>query len=172
VAPPRIAQALAAYQRTLISNDTPFDRYLKGDRSSLTPGALRGLRLFFGQARCAVCHSGPRLSDEKYHNIGTADPKDPGRRAVTKNPKDHGAFRTPQLREVGRTAPYMHNGRFRSLEDVIQHYNFGGVTDEANDQRDEELRVLYLSEDQVADLVAFLRVGLTSPLAAKARAKH
>jgi cytochrome c peroxidase len=88
---------------------------------------------------------------------------DLGRRAVTGNEKDHAAFRTPQLREVGRTAPYMHNGQFRTLAEVVRHYNFGGVTDQQNDHRDPELQVLYLGEEQINDLVAFLAEGLTSP---------
>jgi cytochrome c peroxidase len=161
--PERIAQALATYERTLVSADTPFDRYLAGDRKALSESAQRGMKQFFGEARCVVCHSGPNLSDDKFHNIGTATaPDDLGRRAVTKKERDHGAYRTPQLREVGRTAPYMHDGRLKTLTEVVRHYNFGGVTDEANDHRDPELRVLYLNEDQVNDLVAFLATGLTS----------
>lgn len=161
--PERIAKALAAYQRSLTSDDTPFDRYLRGDRRAMPEPAVRGMRLFFGEARCSVCHKGPNLSDELFHNVGTADGKDDlGRRAVTKKVKDHGAFRTPQLREVGRTAPFMHNGKFETLAQVVQHYNFGGVTDDENEHRDPELRVLYLSEEEVKDLVAFLAEGLTS----------
>ncbi len=161
--PERIAMALATFERTLVSDDTPFDRFLRGDRKALSEPARRGMRLFFGEARCAVCHAGPNLSDDRFHNVGTATAADDlGRRAITKNEKDHGAFRTPQLREVGRTAPYTHDGRFKTLAQVVRHYNFGGVTDEANDHRDPELRVLYLSEEQADDLVAFLVDGLTS----------
>jgi cytochrome c peroxidase len=164
----RVGQALAAFQRTLVSTDTPLDRYLRGDSAALPPRAFRGMRLFYGQARCAACHSGPNLSDGQFHNIGTADPglaDDPGRRAVTGKTADQGAFRTPQLREIGRTAPYMHSGRFSTLEQVVVHYNFGGVTDAANEYRDEKLQVLYLSEEEVGDLVAFLKEGLTTPQA-------
>lgn len=161
--PERIGMALAAYERTLVSDDTPFDRFLRGDRKAMSEQAQRGMKLFFGQARCAVCHKGPNFSDDRFHNIGTADGLDDlGRRAVTRKEKDQGAFRTPQLREVGRTAPYMHNGRFRTLVEVVNHYNFGGVTDEQNDYRDPELEVLYLGEDQVDDIVAFLVEGLTT----------
>jgi cytochrome c peroxidase len=161
--PERIATALAAYERTLVSDDTPFDRHLRGDKQALSADALRGMRLFFGEARCAVCHKGPTLSDDLFHNVGAADPDDLGRRAVTGKAADHGAYRTPQLREVGQTSPYMHNGRFKTLRDVVRHYNFGGVTDQENDQRDTALQVLYLAEDQVDDLVAFLDHGLTTP---------
>ena len=161
--PQQIAMALAAFERTLVSDDTPFDRYLRGNKQALPADALRGMRLFFGEARCAVCHKGPTLSDDLFHNVGAADPDDLGRRSVTGKTKDHGAFRTPQLREVGRTAPYMHNGKFKSLRDVVRHYNFGGVTAEENDHRDTALQVLYLADDQVDDLVAFLDHGLTTP---------
>ncbi len=121
------------------------------------------MQLFFGQARCATCHQGSQLTDHGYHNIGTAAPSDSGRRAVTGRQVDHGAFRTPQLREIGRTAPYMHDGRFATLEQVVQHYNFGGVTDDENEYRDEKLEVLYLSETDVQNLVEFLMSGLTTP---------
>jgi cytochrome c peroxidase len=160
--PERIGMALATFERTLVSDDTPFDRYLRGDKKALPADALRGMQLFFGEARCAVCHKGAKLSDDQFHNVGAADPDELGRRSVTGKEKDHGAFRTPQLREVGRTAPYMHNGKVKSLRDVVRHYNFGAVTDQENDHRDTELQVLYLSEDQVDDLVAFLDHGLTT----------
>jgi cytochrome c peroxidase len=167
--PERIAQAIAAYERTIISNDTPFDRWLKGDKQALSASAGRGMRLFFGEARCFVCHQGPNFSDDDFHNIGIIDDgqPDPGRGAVTRKEADQGKFKTPSLREVGRTAPYMHNGRFKTLEEVVQHYNFGGVTAARNDHRDEQLRVLYLNEGQVKDLALFLSEGLTSPAAGR-----
>lgn len=159
----RIAQALAAYERSIVSQDTPFDRYLKGDKQALSAAAERGMQLFYGQARCFVCHKGPNFTDDDFHNIGVIDERpDSGRRAVTGQSADQSKFKTPSLREVGLTAPYMHNGRFQTLTEVVQHYNFGGVTDQANDHRDERLRVLYLGEDQVNDLVRFLAEGLTS----------
>lgn len=159
---PRIAQAIAAYERTIVSRETPFDRFLKGEKKALAPAAVRGMELFYGQARCAVCHKGPNLTDDDFHNVGIVD-EDPGRRNVTGKKADQGKFKTPALREVGRTAPYMHNGRFQTLAEVVQHYNFGGVSDAANDHRDEKLQVLYLVEEQVNDLVAFLTDGLTTP---------
>jgi cytochrome c peroxidase len=160
----RMAQAIAAYERTIVSRDTPFDRWLKGDKKALAPAAVRGMTLFYGQARCALCHKGPNLADDDFHNIGILDDgkQDPGRRGVTDKQADQGKFKTPTLREIGHTAPYMHNGRFKTLLEVVQHYNFGGVTDEANDYRDEQLRVLYLSEEQANDLVTFLMEGLTT----------
>src|SRR5262249_47759692 len=125
----RVAQAIAAYERTIVSRDTPFDRYLKGDKKALSPAAMRGMTLFYDQARCTLCHKGPNLTDDDFHNIGIVDDgtADPGRRGVTGKQADQGKFKTPTLREVGRTAPYMHNGRFKTLAEVVQHYNFGGV---------------------------------------------
>jgi cytochrome c peroxidase len=162
--PQRIAQAIATYERTILSRDTPFDRYVQGDSRALSAQAVRGMKLFFGDARCVLCHKGPNLTDDDFHNVGIVEDgqPDPGRRGVTGKPADQGKFKTPSLREVGRTAPYMHNGRFKTLTEVVQHYNFGGVTDAANDYRDPQLQVLYLVEEQVADLVAFLREGLTT----------
>ncbi len=158
----RIAKAIAAYERTIVSHETPLDRYLTGDKNALSPAALRGMKLFFGDARCSVCHQGPNLTDGAFHNVGAIDPKlpDAGRRAVTNREEDEGAFKTPTLRGVAHTAPYMHNGRFNTLEEVVRHYNFGGVTDEENPHRDTRLAVLYLSEEQTADLVKFLVEGL------------
>lgn len=163
----RIGQAIAAYERTLVSRETPFDRYVQGDTKALSAGAMRGMRLFYGEARCVVCHKGPNLTDDDFHNIGIFEEgqPDPGRRAITNKPADQGKFKTPALREIGRRAPFMHNGKFKTLYEVVQHYNFAGVTDQANDYRDEQLRVLYLVESQVDDLVTFLNEGLTSPRA-------
>ena len=122
------------------------------------------MQLFYGQARCFVCHKGSQFTDDDFHNIGVPEEQpDAGRRTVTGKTADQGKFKTPGLREVGLTAPYMHNGHFKSLTEVVQHYNFGGVTDQANDHRDTQLQVLYLVEDQVNDLVGFLAEGLTSP---------
>ncbi len=157
----RVAQAIAAYERTIISRNTPFDRFLRGDKKSLSPAAARGMRLFYGQARCFVCHKGPNLTDNGFHNVGVPS-SDPGRRNVTGRKEDQGKFKTPTLREIATTAPYMHNGHFKTLKEVVKHYNFGGVTDAPNDYRDELLEVLYLGEDQVDDLVTFLKEGLTS----------
>jgi cytochrome c peroxidase len=160
----QVAAALAAYQRTLVACDTPFDRYLAGEKSALSPAAERGRELFYGHALCSQCHAGAELTDHKYHNIGIGiGAKDRGRREVTMRGEDHAAFRTPALREVAHTAPYMHDGSLATLADVVRHYNFGGVTDKSNPHRDPLLEVLYLSPDQVEDLVAFLRDGLSSP---------
>lgn len=123
------------------------------------------MKLFFGEANCSNCHSGPTFTDQKFHNVGAGidgRERDLGRATVTHRAEDRYAFKTPTLREVAHTSPYMHDGSFSSLEQVVQHYNFGGVTDADNPGLDESLQVLYLAEDQTSDLVAFLRDGLSS----------
>ncbi|MFT5522458.1 MAG: cytochrome c peroxidase [Pirellulaceae bacterium] len=159
-----LAMAIAAFERTIIADDLPIDRYARGDVTALTPASIRGMKLFFGDARCHVCHTSSNFSDQKFHNVGIGvSDKTQGRAAISKQTKDLGAFKTPTLREVTHTAPYMHDGSFKSLQEVVEHYNFGGVTDANNPTRDELLQVLYLSEQQVSDLVSFLKQGLSSP---------
>ncbi|MEK6238586.1 MAG: cytochrome-c peroxidase [Planctomycetales bacterium] len=158
-----VAKAIASYERTIVSRDLPIDRFHRGENNALSSAARRGMRLFHGRARCVVCHRGPNLTDDRFHNIGVGvESPDLGREQATKRAEDRRAFKTPTLREVARSAPYMHDGSFKTLEEVVRHYNFGGVVDAANDHRDEELEVLYLSEDEAADLVVFLKEGLSS----------
>lgn len=157
-----IARAIAAYERTVLSGDAPYDRFAAGDKSVLSEAAQRGMKLFFGKAHCSACHSGPNFTDNAFHNIGVGmgkDDYDKGREALSKLEGDRGSFKTPTLREIGRTAPYMHDGSLKTLEDVVQHYNKGG---HGNDYLDEEIYALKLNDQEVADLVAFLKEGLTS----------
>lgn len=159
-----IAKAIAAFERTIVARAAPIDRFMAGDKTALSLAARRGMKLFFGDARCQVCHSGPNFTDNRFHNVGVgvgAETPDRGREQFTGEAKDRSAFKTPTLREVVRTAPYMHDGSFARLKDVVWHYNFGGVTDAENDYRDQELQVLYLSDEQVSDLVTFLKEGLS-----------
>ena len=153
-----LARALASYVRTILSGDSPFDRYLYGDREALPQEAQEGLRLFRGKANCSACHVGPHLTDEQFHNTGVAwrdgQPLDEGRFAVTGKEEDRGAFKTPTLREIVRTAPYMHDGSIAALEDVIDFYNDGG---RRNPHLDEALRPLRLSNEEKTSLIAFLR---------------
>jgi cytochrome c peroxidase len=116
-----IARALAAYQRTLVSRNSPLDRFLAGDAKALSAEAQRGLELFRGDAGCIRCHHGPHLSDGKFHRIGVSF-KDQGRAAVTGLRDDRYRFRTPTLRDVARTAPYMHDGSLKTLFDVVEFY--------------------------------------------------
>lgn len=153
-----LARALASYVRTILSGDAPVDRYLNGERDALSTQSQQGLRLFRGKANCTACHLGPTFSDEQFHNTGIAwrdgEWLDPGRFAVTGKEEERGAFKTPTLREVARTAPYMHAGSLATLEEVIEFYNRGG---NANPYLDPELRSLRLTAEEKQALLAFLQ---------------
>jgi cytochrome c peroxidase len=158
-----MAKAIASFERTVLSGNAPYDRFKAGDEKALSAGAQRGMKLFFGKARCSACHVGPNFSDAAFHNIGVGMDKekpDGGRHDVTKLLGDKGAFRTPTLREIARTAPYMHDGSHKTLEEVIAYYDKGGF---ANPQLDEEIFPLKLTAAEKADLVTFLKEGLSSP---------
>jgi cytochrome c peroxidase len=152
-----LSQSLASYVRTILSGDSPYDRFINGDRAALTADEQAGLQIFRGKGNCTACHVGPNFSDEKLHNTGVAfrDGQwlDPGRLGVTGQEEDRGAFKTPTLREVARTAPYMHDGSLATLEEVIDFYDGGG---NANPHLDPELRPLRLSVEEKKALVAFL----------------
>ena len=157
-----IAKAIAAFERTVISGNAPYDRFKAGDEKALSAEAKRGMELFFGKAHCSACHSGPHFSDGAFHNIGigiSATEPDLGRIAHSKLGGDRGAFKTPTLREIARTAPYMHDGSEKTLHDVVEYYNRGGTK---NDHLDEEIYPLNLTKDEANDLVKFLEEGLSS----------
>jgi cytochrome c peroxidase len=157
-----VARALASYVRTIRSGDSPLDRYQAGDTTALTDDARRGLALFRGKANCAACHLGPNLTDEGFHNTGVSlGGSDLGRVGVTARAADRGKFKTPTLRDVARTAPYMHDGSITTLDDVVNFYDGGGKT---NPGLDPEVHPLGLSASEKHDLVAFLRslAGLVS----------
>jgi cytochrome c peroxidase len=151
-----MARAIAAFERTLVSDDSPFDRYLRGDRIALSPAAKRGLELFSGKAGCTACHSGALLTDWGFHHIGLRS-DDPGRgahvHADAEKQRFYKTFRTAPLRNVGLTAPYMHDGSLGSLEAVVAFYDRGG--DDAT-HRSPLIHPLGLTPDEQAALVAFL----------------
>ncbi len=153
-----LAYALATYVRTILSGASPYDRYEAGEKTALNPLEQEGLRLFRGKASCAICHSGSNLTDEDFHNTGIAWNGqrflDSGRLAVTREKQDQGAFKTPTLREIARTAPYMHDGSLQTLEEVIEFYDRGG---NPNPYLDPDLRPLNLTAEEKGALVAFLR---------------
>jgi cytochrome c peroxidase len=152
----RVGKAIAAYERTVVSGDSPYDRYQAGERGALGPAAVRGLALFDGKANCQVCHTGFNFTDESYHNLGVgvnAAKPDLGRYEQTKNDVERGAFKTPTLRNVAQTAPYMHDGSEATLRDVIELYDRGGSP---NPHLSKEIKPLHLSVQEKADLVAFL----------------
>jgi cytochrome c peroxidase len=164
-----IAQALATYIRSLMSGDSPYDRFLNGERTILTAEERNGLRLFQGRGNCMACHEGRNLTDEKLHNTGVAwlapDAQsgdsgrflDEGGFAVNGKTADRGAFKTPTLREIGRTAPYMHDGSMATLEEVVDFYNRGG---RPNPNLDPKIERLDFSESDLRSLVAFLKTAL------------
>jgi cytochrome c peroxidase len=154
--PDGVAKAIAAYVRTILSGNAPYDRFSAGEQNALSPAAKQGLVLFEGKAGCAVCHSGFNFTDERYHNIGVGMEKenpDLGRYTVTKNESDKGAFKTPTLRDVAKRGPYMHDGSLRTLKEVVAFHNKGG---QKNPWLSPEMRPLGLTSQEQSDLVAFL----------------
>jgi cytochrome c peroxidase len=152
ITPRQLAAALATYERTLVSPETRFDRWIAGDESAMSDAAKRGFRLFAGKANCATCHSGWAFTDQAFHDIGLPG-ADRGRGAVLDlRAADH-AFKTPGLRDVGRRAPYMHDGALATLEAVLAHYETGIVE---RPTLSKDLKRIALSDDERRDLLAFL----------------
>lgn len=151
-----LARSIAEYERTLIADDSPVDRFMQAEFTALTDSARRGKWIFESSGRCWRCHSGANFTDEKFHNTGVswgASPPDLGRFEVTAIETDRGAFKTPSLRNVALTAPYMHDGSMDTLRDVVEFYRDGGI---ANPHRDPLMQPVELSERDIHDLVAFL----------------
>jgi cytochrome c peroxidase len=187
--PADYGKALAVFQRHfIVAGPSPFDRYAGGDASAMEEAAVRGMALFKGKASCIACHNGPNFTDSSFHNVGLAhnpilddeahqkvlkfDAKrtknadwesittDPGRYLITHEAVDWGRFKTPTLRNLADTAPYMHDGRYWTLDEVIDHYDRGG--DKARNQ-DPRIKPLGLSNQEKQDLKAFL-ASLRGPL--------
>ncbi|AWH18913.1 cytochrome-c peroxidase [Stenotrophomonas sp. ZAC14D2_NAIMI4_7] len=168
----QLGQAIAAFQRSLSPRNSRFDRFLRGNARALDDAQLRGLHLFRTQGGCMNCHGGPALTDNGFHNLGLhfhgRPRQDLGRYEVTGDPADSGRFRTPSLRGVANTAPYMHNGLIPRLSGVLAFYNVGGgrpraPADLADDapplpQPDPLLRPRGLSRQDLQDLEAFLQI--------------
>jgi cytochrome c peroxidase len=151
-----LARALAQFVRRLVLGDSPVDRFRAADAAALDAEARVGLWIYESKGRCWRCHSGPNFTDESYHatGVGVRDgAAEPGRAAVTGAAADRGRFKTPSLRGVARTAPYMHDGSLATLADVVEFYRKGGV---AHPERDPLLEPLELTEREAAALVAFL----------------
>jgi cytochrome c peroxidase len=149
-----VVKALASYVRTLVSPPTRFDAWIDGDAGALNSGELRGFRLFTGKAGCVLCHVGWRFTDDRFHDIGLPG-QDPGRAAIPDGTPGRTAFKTPSLREVDRTAPYMHDGSLPTLAAVLRHYTGGFIARPALAPHIN--RRLRLTAREKADLVAFLR---------------
>lgn len=149
-----IAKSLANFQRTIVSGETPFDRYVAGDRKAISPLARKGLVLFHTKARCVQCHSGWQFSDQQFHDIGVHT-DDIGRAKVEpNNPRAKYAFKTPPLRNVALRAPYFHNGLFPSLKAVLAFYNAGGAAERPGKSR--LMQPLNLNALELQALEAFL----------------
>jgi cytochrome c peroxidase len=152
----RVAQAIATFERTVLSGNSRYDRYKAGDKKAMSAAQVRGMRVFFDKAQCDSCHEGVNFTLNAYANLGVgADKPEPdvGRFAVTKDSADWGAFKTPTLRDIARTAPYMHDGSLLNLHQVVDFYDKGG---NPNKNLDKKIKPLHLSQQQKDDLVAFL----------------
>ena len=152
-----VAQAIATFERCVLSGNSAFDRFKAGDKNAMTESQQRGMKVFFSDnARCDACHNGVAFTTNMFTNIGIGMDKlnpDWGRYVVTKREEDKGAFKTPGLRDVSKTAPYMHDGSLKTLEEVVEHYDKGGIK---NQWLHQDIRPLKLSKQEKADLVAFL----------------
>lgn len=154
----KIAKAIATFERTLVSTDAPFDRWVRGDERAISQSAKRGFELFNGKANCHACHEGWRFTDDSFHDIGLPD-GDMGRgKMLPSIEKMQHAFKTPSLRNIDRRGPYMHNGSLADLATVIDYYDRAAIE---RPSRSDEIRALRLSEQEKQDLVAFLET-LTS----------
>ena len=166
ISTPNIARTLAVYQRTLVSPPTRFDRWVAGDADALTPTEINGLKIFAGKGRCTSCHVGFAFTDRNFYDIGLPG-SDKGRGKEINLPAANYAFKTPTLRELAWTAPYMHDGSLATLEDVVRHYEKGGVR---RPTRSRDLpRNLKLKDQEREDLIAFLQSlsSETPPLPSK-----
>ena len=161
-----VAKAIASFERTVLSNDSPFDRWVKGDSKALTAQQVNGFKTFVNpdKGNCAVCHTAPNFTDSGFHNIGLAsfglENPDMGRYAEKPLALMKGAFKTPTLREISHTAPYFHDGSATTLEQVVAHYVRGG---EVKTNLAPNMKELKLSAQEQADLVAFLRALNSKP---------
>jgi cytochrome c peroxidase len=177
-------QAIAMFERTITQTDTPYDRYLRGNVVALSDQEKSGFELFRGKAKCIACHNGALLTDEQFYNTGVPMnprlnrdvlakisfdfmqginqapvnelPDDGGLYYLTKNAEDKGKFRTAPLRYIKYTAPYMHNGAFGTLREVVEFYNAGGGINAFSETKTEKITPLYLSPKDIDDLCTFL----------------
>lgn len=160
-----LANAIAAYERTVISTNSAFDKYVLGDPKAMDEAAIRGMALFKGKARCILCHNGSNFTDNQFHNLGVPQvgpaKEDLGRYNVTRAEKDKGAFKTPTLRSIIETAPYMHDGAFKTLEEVVDFLNEGGG---ANQNLSALIKPLSLTPEEKTELVAFLKALAGEPI--------
>jgi cytochrome c peroxidase len=149
-----IAQAIAAFERTIEPGIAPFDRWVAGDEAAIPESAKRGFALFTSKGTCFACHNGWRFTDDQFHDIGTTT-TDQGRGREVKDPALNFAFKTPTLRSVALRAPYMHNASFATLADVVRHYEKGGID---RPSRSPLMLPIQLTDAERLDLVAFMEM--------------
>ena len=155
----RVAKAIADYERTRMSGNSPYDRWKEGDESAVSDQVKLGDNLFFDKAGCNQCHLGYNFTDTLFHNLGVGwDPEtetfaDNGRSEITQNEAETGAFKTPTVREATKRAPYMHDGSVATLREVVELYDRGG---EANPYLDPKIQPLNLTEEEIEALVAMM----------------
>jgi cytochrome c peroxidase len=157
----KIELAIATFERSIISKEAPFDRWIKGDEKAVSEAAKRGFDLFNGKAHCDSCHSSWTFTDSSFHDIGSARDNDIGRGWLFPNSiKLRYAFKTPTLRDVARRAPYMHDGSVKTLEAVVELYDRGGIERES---RSNLIFPLNLTNEEKSDLIAFMRTLSGNP---------
>ncbi len=163
----RVAKAIATFERTVLTGNSPYDRWQAGDKGAMSASAIRGHHVFHGKGNCAICHDGFNFSNSDFHNIGVGmaeEKPNPGRFGRTKNPDHTGAFKTPTLRNLKYTAPYMHDGSEATLEAVVDYYDRGGA---ANPHLDGRIKPLKLTPREKKDLDAFMDALNGDPAAVK-----
>ena len=160
-----LSKAIATFERTAISKKSAFDRWVAGDAKALNSQQIEGFKIFLGKGNCAACHGGPNFTDNGFHNIGLASfgDKEPDLGRYAQRPVNamKGAFKTPTVREVARTAPYFHDGSARTLMEVVDHYDKGGVV---KTNLSANIKPLNLTMEEKQSLVAFME-ALSSPYA-------
>jgi cytochrome c peroxidase len=152
-----VAKAIATFERTVYSGNAPYDKYNAGDKKAMSEAQVRGMNVFFNKAACDSCHIGFNFTDGSYVNIGIGMDKpkpDLGRYDISKREEDKGAFKTPTLREIEHTGPYIHDGSLKTLEEVVEHYDKGGLK---NPYLNERIKPLKLTKEDKSDLVQFLK---------------
>jgi cytochrome c peroxidase len=161
LSPSTLAEALATYERTVVSERSPFDAWIEGDERAIPEPAKKGFVIFNTKGRCSQCHEGWNFTNDGFYDIGLAG-DDKGRAAILPNiPAMMHAFKTPGLREIEHRGPYMHDGSIATLEAVIEHYDDGGVD---RPSRSELIRPLGLTADEKSDLIAFLQTLTGNPI--------
>ncbi|VAW85003.1 Cytochrome c551 peroxidase [hydrothermal vent metagenome] len=151
-----IGKAIAVFERTVVSSESNFDRWLMGDEKALTAEEAWGFVVFEGKGNCDACHSGFNFADDKFHNIGLKNVTNEGRFTIEPLASLKGAFKTPTLRDIALTSPYMHNGAYNTLEEVVEHYDTGGFKNAGVISTDLKSS-LELSERDKKALVAFMK---------------